>query len=81
MPAANVVRLVAECKAAFGKLERIPDSAAMRLCSILDDAPREALEIMVRENIRFCGVLARGRLLRDFGMTWGEVRKLEGKVR
>jgi len=71
-----IARLVAELKANFETVDTISTEHARRLITILNDAPREALEIMVRERIKFCWMPARMRLVTEHGMSWEEVAQL-----
>ena len=69
-------QLIAELKTNFETVETISSEHARRLIDILNMAPREALEIMVRERIKFCWMPARMRLVTEYDMSWDEVREL-----
>lgn len=75
----KITKLVDECKRLFGGLDRIPDAAAERLIAILDKSPVEALEILCREKVRFCHMIARTRLVRDHGYTWEQIKAIEAR--
>lgn len=62
----------------FGKMETFPMDAYDRLSALLDKAPAEALEILVREKVKFCGALAVNRLVRKFGYSVERIQALRG---
>jgi hypothetical protein len=51
--------LVEQCQQAFGNMETIPLSAVPKLQTLLEGAPIEALDLIVKRNIKFCVHIAR----------------------
>jgi len=73
---AQVQEMVGTLKEQFDGVERVSFEAANKLLDILDEAPREALEILVKERVKFCWRPAMLRLGLHYGMTMHEIKSL-----
>ena len=68
---------VAELKAAFSDIETISFKMAAKLGKLLDDAPLEALILLVQGKVNFCSAVAMNRLRFEHDFTWDEITALE----
>jgi hypothetical protein len=68
--------MLAELKQAFGERETIPFEAAGKLMDLLDQAPEDALVLIVQHRIKFADNLARMRLVRRFKWSNERLRHL-----
>lgn len=62
----EVASLVAQCRAAYGKLETIDPTSPgyQRLCALLDRMTQEQLRALAEAEIKFVSKLARNRIRR-----------------
>jgi hypothetical protein len=60
-------------------VDAIPLNAAGRLLSILNVAPAEALEMLVRRRVKFCWMPAANRLRGKFGYSERRIKSLLSK--
>ena len=60
----------------FSQAETISYDTSRQLGRLMDQAPVEALILIVKADIKFCASVARNRLRRQHGWTWEEIRSL-----
>ncbi len=72
----TTTELVEQLSKEFGQLKKMPLEDAVKLDRMIDQAPVEALIMIVKADIRFCASVARKRLHLVHGWTWEEIDAL-----
>ena len=72
----QAAQMLLTLKASLAKVERISTEHADRLLKLLDAAPAEALEMLVREKVNFCYLPAMRRLREKHGYSKDRVAAL-----